>query len=333
MILHPAVIALLMSSFLISCMILYSAYFGLLIVRRWDIESGSELQLGLERRTYLISTVLSYAFGFQLISLFLFIYTADNLHDIFVGAMCAAGTLNVNSYGYPALILKIAGFLLAGIWLILNRVDNKAYDYPLVKNKYLFLLFIAPFFLAETSVLAMYLLSLRADVITSCCGALFGSGKEGFMSEIVSLPPVPAKFAFFTSIILTMLSGFYFYMKGRGIYLFSSLSVISFVISIAAIISFISLYFYELPTHHCPFCILQREYNYIGYPMYLGLFTATVCGIGAGILNPFRKKESLRDIIPLFQKRLVAASLAAHIVFLGISVYPMVFSDFKLSGY
>ncbi|MDO8747136.1 MAG: hypothetical protein Q7J70_05690, partial [Thermodesulfovibrionales bacterium] len=147
------------------------------------------------------------------------------------------------------------------------------------------------------------------------------------------LPPVPAKFAFFISLILTILSGVYFYMKDRGGYLFSSLSAISFVISITAIISFISLYFYEMPTHHCPFCILQKEYDYIGYPMYLSLFTATVCGMGAGVLNPFRKKESLRDVIPLFQKRLVAAALLSYIVFLAISVYPMVFSEFKLYGY
>lgn len=333
MILHPAVIALLLSSFLISCMMLYSAYFGFQIVSRWDIGSGSEVQLSLERRTYLISTILSYAFGFQLISLFLFIYTADNLHGLFVGAMCAAGVLNVNGYGYPALILKIAGFLLAGLWLILNYADNKAYDYPLVKNKYLFLIFITPIFIIETAVLFMYLLSLRADVITSCCGALFSSGKEGFMSEVASLPPVPAKLSFFASVALTILSGAYFYAKGEGVYLFSSLSTVNFVISIIAIISFISLYFYELPTHHCPFDILQREYNYIGYPMYFALFTATVCGMGTGILNPFRKKKSLKNIILLFQKRLVVASLTSNIIFLGISVYPMVFSDFKLYGY
>ena len=40
--------------------------------------------------------------------------------------MCAAGTLYVNDYGYPALILKVANFLLAGFWLILNYTDNGA---------------------------------------------------------------------------------------------------------------------------------------------------------------------------------------------------------------
>lgn len=330
MILNPAIIALLLSSFLLSGMIIYSAYFGLQILKRWDIKSGSETQLKLERRTYLISTTLSYAFAFQLISLFLFIYTADKLHSLFVGAMCAAGTLNVNRFGYPALILKIASFILAGLWLILNHADNRGYDYPLIKKKYLFLIIIAPVFLTETFIITRYLLSLRADVITSCCGALFSSQKEGFISEIVSLQPSVARFVFFVSIPATILSGLYFYKSGKGIYIFSSLSAISFIISIVSIISFISLYIYELPSHHCPFCILQREYNYIGYPIYISLLIATICGTGAGILNPFRNRESLRVIIPSMQKRLLIISLIAYLAFLSISVYQIIFSDLIL---
>lgn len=330
MILNPAIIALLLSSFLLSGMVIYSAYFGLQILKRWDIRSGSETQLKLERRTYLISTILSYAFAFQLISLFLFIYTADKLHSIFVGAMCAAGTLNVNRFGYPALILKTASFILAGLWLILNHADNRGYDYPLIKNKYLFLIIIVPVFLTETFTITRYLLSLRADVITSCCGALFSPQKEGFISEIVSLSPSVARFVFFTSIPATILSGFYFYKSGKGIYIFTSLSVASFFISILSIISFISLYIYELPTHHCPFCILQREYNYIGYTIYIGLLTGTICGTGTGILNPFRDRESLRDIIPSMQRKLSIVSIIAFLIFLTTSVYPMLITDFKL---
>jgi hypothetical protein len=81
-------------------MVLLAGAVGVRILISWNIKSGSELQLGLERQTYLVSTILSYTFVFQILSLFLYIYTADNLHNLFVGAMCAAGTLNVNEYGY-----------------------------------------------------------------------------------------------------------------------------------------------------------------------------------------------------------------------------------------
>ncbi len=330
MILNPAVIALILSSFLISGMVIYSSLFGLQILRRWDMKSGSETQLNLERKTYLISTMLSYALVFQLISLFLFIYTADDLHRMFAGAMCAAGTLNVNKFGYPALLLKISSFLLSGIWLTINYTDNRAYDYPLIKKKYLLLILLTPVFIMETTILVTYLTGLRADVITSCCGSLFGSQKEGPVSEITSLPPLQAEIIFFSSITAALISGFYFLRSGRGAYLFSSLTAIGFIISIVAIISFVSLYIYELPTHHCPFCIFQRDYNYIGYPIYISLFTGTVCGTSIGVINPFRMVASLRQVIPSLQKRLALISLTCYIVLLIIVIYPLVFSDFKL---
>src|SRR5208283_2805438 len=169
MILHPSIIALFLSSVLISMLLLYSSYYGLLILRKWNIKSGSELQLDLERRTYLISAILTCVFGFQLISLFLYVYTADILHPLFAGAMCASGTLTVNTYGYPTLILKVFNFLTAGLWLVLNYTDNRAYDYPLVKSKNKLLIVITPLVLAESYLQTKYFLGLKPDVITSCC--------------------------------------------------------------------------------------------------------------------------------------------------------------------
>ena len=135
MIIHPSIIALFVSSLLVSFIVLYAAYYGLQILRKWDIKSGSELQLALERRTYLISTFLNYTLGFQLISLFLYLFVVDHLHTFLVGAMCAAGSLYANDYGYPTLILKLINFLFVGVWLILNYTDNRADDYPLIKKR------------------------------------------------------------------------------------------------------------------------------------------------------------------------------------------------------
>jgi len=330
---HPATLALHVSSILIAFMILYSTYYGIRILRRWDIESGSELQLALERRTYLISTLLAYTFGLQLFSLFLFIFTADTLHTLFVGAMCAAGSLYVNGYGYPALILKIITFLLAGLWLILNYADNRGYNYPLIKKKYFFLIIITPFILAEMVLQWNYFLRLNPDVITSCCGSLFSTGTGTMTSEIVSLPTIPMKVVFYLALSLTVGSGIFFYLKNRGGYFFASLSAIALLVSILSIISFISLYYYELPTHHCPFCILQKEYGYIGYPLYLSLLAGTVSGMGVGVLMPFRKIESLSESLPPLQKRLALASFILYALFAALVTWRMVFSDFILEGY
>ena len=332
MIFHPAIIALLLSSILISFLMAYSSYFGFVVQRSWNLKSGSELQLILERKTYLISTILSYVFAFQILSFFLYIYTADRLHPLFVGAMCAAGTLQVNSFGYPALLIKILNFIVAGLWLVLNHADNQAYDYPLIKKKYYLLLFAAPFLLAETYLQASYFLGLKPNIITSCCGSLFSIGEKALVSEITALPPQPTMLAFYLSTGATLAAGIYFLGKNRGAYLFSILSMATFLISLISILSFISVYFYELPTHHCPFCILQKEYGYVGYPLYAALFGSGITGMGVGILAPFRKRESLAGIIPPLQKRLVLISLILSLIFVGIVTYRMVFTDFTLGG-
>ena len=333
MIFHPSIFALYLASVLISFMVLYGASYGIQILRRWDITSGSELQLILERKTYLISTLLTYLFGFEIVSLFLYVFTVDHLHTFFVGAMCAAGSLYVNSYGYPALILKIVNFLFAGGWLILNYTDNRAYDYPLIKKKYTLLLILTPLILTEMILQANYFLRLRPNIITSCCGSLFSIESGSLASEIGSLPGMPMKVVFYLSILWTGASGVYYYLKGKGGYLFSSASVAAFFVSVISVISFISLYFYELPTHHCPFCILQKEYGYIGYPLYMALLGGAISGMGVGILMPFRNIKSLSEILPSIQRRLALISLILFFIFAAIVTYRMIFSDFILEGY
>jgi hypothetical protein len=334
MILHPALIALLASSVLISLMVLYASCYGLSVLRKWDLKSGSELQLRLERRTYLISTLLAYALAFELVSLFLLIFTADDLCPLFVGAMCAAGALNVNPYGYPVLLIKVVVFLLAGLWLILNHTDNSAPDYPLIRVKYLLLLALTPLVLADFFVLCGYFLNLRADVITSCCGTLFSQAPLGALGQDISfLPAVSAKEAFYPSLALTFASGVYFYLKGRGGYFFSAFSAITLPVSIAAIISYISPYFYDLPTHRCPFCILQKEYGYVGYPIYITLLGGTVAGASVGALALFRRVPSLGDVLPRLMRRLTLVALVMYSVFAAIAAYGILSSDLVMTGY
>ncbi len=377
MILHPAVIALVFSSVIICGMTLYSSFFGIRIIKIWNLKNGSEDQLALERKTYLISTILSYAFIFQISSLFFYIHTAESLHNMFVGAMCAAGTLYVNSYGYPALLLKITNCVLAGLWLILNYVDNQAYDYPLIKTKYALLFFFAPIIIAESFFQLLFFSGLKANVITSCCGSLFSSARFAAGSENTLMTIKGAMAAFYTGFLLMSVSGFVYLIKDKSMkkklvnlesvqkyenvrqlktesrivlngpvypnqevntfrqpckigYFFSYVSGLFFLISCISLISFISLYFYEMPAHHCPFCILQSEYGYIGYLFYYTLLTGVVSGLGSGILMPFRKIKSLSLILPQFQRRLVMISLIANMIFVGISIYQILSTDFTM---
>ena len=328
MILHPTVIANLLSSSVATGMVVYAAYYGAEILKHWDLQSGSELQLVLERKTYLISTILSYVFGLQLLSLFLFIFTADSLTPLFVGAMCAAGTLNINAFGYPTLVLKIINFILAGLWLVLNYADNLGYDYPLIKKKYRLLIAVAPLIVLEAVLESAYFFGMRADVITSCCGSLFSSDKpEDLGSEIASLPSIPMMWAFYVTMTITLFFGLYSYIRGNSNYIYPILSVLSFLIALASVISFISLYIYELPTHHCPFCIIMEDYSYVGYLLYTLLLGAVVFGISAGALLPYQSLQSLKEILPSLIAKLTFVSVFFFLIFTTIVSYQIVFSN------
>ncbi len=326
----PSIIALFISSFLISGMMLYASFYGALILRYWDINSGSEAQLRLERKTYLISVIIGYALVFQLFSLFLFIYTADSLHPFFAGAMCAIGSLNVNKWGFPVIILKIFTFLLAGLWLILNFADNRGYDYPLIRVKYLLLLVIMPLMLVETIMQARYFLGLNPEIITSCCGSLFTADTRGVASEIISFPRAILEITFYGVMSAALALGARFYRTGKMGYCFSLMSFLTFFIAIASFISFISIYFYELPTHHCPFCILQREYGYIGYLLYLLLLLGGLAGMGVGLLMPFRQIPSLAATLPILQRHLSLTSVILYLLFTVIVTYRIIFANLKM---
>lgn len=330
MIQHPGILALLAASLIISGMLSYAGWFGIRIARAWDLSSGSERQLTLERRTYLIATIVHYVLLFQILSLFLYLYTADDLHPLFTGAMCAAGTLHVNQYGYATLGMKVFNCLLAGSWLIINHADTKGYDYPLIRPKYLLLAVLALLVLLESVLQLAYFLNLNGETITSCCGSLFGSGRPTVAGELASLPHGVMRPLFFISIAATFCCGIWLYLKQSGGYLYAFSSGISWIISIISIISFIGLYYYELPTHHCPFCILQKEYGYVGYLLYATLFGAVTSGIGIGILMPFRRIPSLAHYLPRLQQHLTLFSLLCYLLFTLTVTYRMLTSALRL---
>ena len=74
MILHVGIMSLLVGSVIVLMMMFYACALGVQILIQWDFESSSMQQLVLERKTYLISTIINYGFGFVVLSGFLFVF-------------------------------------------------------------------------------------------------------------------------------------------------------------------------------------------------------------------------------------------------------------------
>ncbi len=315
MILNPAVFALVGGGVVAAALTGAAAGLGAVVLRRWDLSSGSELQLALERRTYLVSTLLGFALAFQVLSLFLLVYAADAIAPQLTGAMCAAGALKASSYGYPVLLLKLANAVLAGLWLTLDRADQQGHDYPLIRVKYRLLLGLAPLVILEAILLVAYFGGLQPAVITSCCGSLFGEGGKGFGGSLADLPPRATGAVLALLLLGAVGAAVRLWRTGRGAALAGLLSAAALPVALAAVVAVVSPYVYELPTHHCPFCLLQREYHWLGYPLYGTLLLGAVAGMGAGVLRPFRAVPSLAAAVPVMQRRLGALSAALLLVF------------------
>jgi hypothetical protein len=332
MLLNPSIMALILVSAVVSFMLILSTAFSLKIVRHWDILSGSELQLQLERGTYLISTLLIFAFVAELVSLLLFIYNAEAMSSQFVGAMCATGVLNINAWGWPTLFLKMAVFFSGATWLTLNYLDHQGYDYPLIKLKYALLLFITPLVILEAVAQLRYFLALDPDVITSCCGALFTPDSTGVAAEVSGLEPRTALFALYGSGAITIISGGWYRYKRNGGLLFAASSIMAFIVAITAIVSYVALYIYEHPHHHCPFCLLKSGHDFAGYFLYIPLFIATALAMATGIESLFNKIPSLQVAIERDASKLSGLAVVSFLIFYALTTFYVLNSNLVMDG-
>ena len=330
MISQPPILALILASLISAITLVWASVFAIQVLRNWQPDSGHSLQINMEKRTYLVSTALVFMMVLELASLLLFVANADQMAMMFVGAMCAAGTLGVNEFGMPALMLKLAVFFAALAWLIINQIDNKAKDYPFTKFKYLFLLVLAPLVVAAAVIQITYFVNLKTDTITSCCSRAFIPEGGGVAADLSSLPPMLALQLLFgglgVMLVLAVLS-----LKFRAAQIvYGVASVLFFVVSIAAIVSVISPYIYEQPHHHCPFCVLKPEYYYIGYALYIPLFSATGFGLAAGFLAMRPTPKSLADSFDKILAKRIFISAVLFALFGLVALFSILNSNLTL---
>lgn len=332
MMLHPGILAILLGSAISFFLIFYAAILGIVIMTQWDFTSSSEGQLLLERKTYLVSTIVNMILGVTIVSGLLFLYTIDDIHPLFVGAMCGTGTLNANPIGWLILLSKGTIFFCASLWVIFNSLDQHCEDAPLVRYKYGALLILA-LLLGSDLILQVYFFSgLHPDKITSCCGSLFASGSTTVAGELAALPPgitMPVFYASSTCYLITILLCLSKHSRWLRLLLFLE-SLFLFPVSLASIVSFISLYIYQMPSHHCPFDMIQKHYYFIGYPLYIGLFTGILFGIVPGLCMVLQNTASLEREIRKRERRWLLQALLFFSLFLFISTWHILFGNFLL---
>jgi len=329
MILNPWILGLLTGQTALLFVFTLAVISAVRIVKNWDFNSSNELQYELEKKTYLISTVMTFTLVIQMLMLTLLVLTADELSKVLPGAMCATGTLAANEFGFPLLWIDIVCFFLFFGWLMINHLDNQLETYPLTKTKYSLLIALYPFIIAKSALLYLFSANLNPTTITSCCGSIYSPSASGMGSVMAGVTPQFSLTLFIGLLLVT--TGLYF--KDRRSVFTSSLIkglfdilvwIVFFIVSVLAIVSFISIYIYELPTHRCPFCFLKAEYYHIGVPIYAALFVATATGISKGTLLCFTEAASIGQQLQRLSKRLGNISMAGVMIFVIFGFSPFI---------
>lgn len=315
MILHPPVMALLLVALAGAAALAWAGAFAWQLLRQWNLASGARTQIELERRTHLVATVLTLVALVQGFALGLMVFNADRTAPLLVGAMCAFGSFNASVYGFPALYAKVALFFAAVVWLALHQADLRAEDYPLTRRKYALVLgLLLPLALADAGLSLAYFSDLRADTLTSCCGTAFNPDKPDLGGDAAALAPRTALVLLGAALAVAAALYLGARRRPRWATAYGAFSAVVFGVALLAVVSAVSIYVYEHPHHHCPFCLLKREYGYFGFVLYAPLFAGTACGLAAGALS-LRLPPSLQACRPLPGARLRGASMAGFALF------------------
>jgi hypothetical protein len=331
-ILNPWVIAMYVSLLGMSALYLYAWFIAFQIVKRWDASSMEDGQLILERRSHLAATIIQYGFWIQVMSLVLFYMALESVSELIPGAMCATGSLQANTFGFPSLFVKVAVTILCVLWLSLHHVDSRLEDYRLTPLKFKCLLFLAPLVVVDLVFQFFYFVNLDPEIISSCCGVVFEIEGKGLGASVASLPASPMMIAFYGAVPFLLLVGLVFARKATpwGYYTYTGLGILFFLLSILAIISFMSPYVYEAPTLHCPFCLMRQEYNYIGYPLYLLLFGAFLFSLLPGLFELLKRKGTVvSQVVRGLQRKALHISLVLWALFVFVPTLIIVFYEMR----
>ena len=260
-------------------------YFSLSIIKNWDFNKTTNKQYKLEKTSYLVILIISFTLIVKIVLFPYFAYSLDNLSNIVPGAMCAAGIVGANEFGQINLALKILILFFIGVWLIINSLDLKEKTYPFTKKKYFLYIFIFILSIIELFLDFSFLDNISTKEPVMCCSVIFGVNNTGtkipFDLSISNLLIVFYLLYILTSILSLQKSSF----------LNLIINFMFLYIGYYAVTYFFSTYIYQLPTHQCPFCMLQKEYYFIGYFIWGTLFLGTFFGVSSFILKTFINKD------------------------------------------
>ena len=313
------VIAQLLSQFCSVALLFGVSFFSVELIKKWNIHLSDESQLFLERKSYLVGSILQIVLFFQVLSLLMFLVTVnEHLTTLVKGAMCATGVLETNMYGTPLLYLKSLAIFVYLSFLILNYLDNSEPNYPLTPFKYYLVIPSFLLLLVDLVLMLAYFYNIDPDIISNCCSVQFIGDVDtslSFLSSGQYSQEITFAFvALFITLAITLKKSFAIFIA------------IPYVITaIYSLKYFFVKYIYGLPSHNCLFDIFFKNYNYVGYLIYGSYYLLLASLLFSSLKNVFASK--LKTSHQKLQKNNTWLSFVSLLVSFAVPVLYWLFWD------
>jgi hypothetical protein len=296
------VIVFLLSEATLFALLAVAFLVSLKVLVKWDFESFTPFQFSLERQAYLVSTIILFVFLMKFILVVYFIFSIDALSLLLPGAMCGAGVIKANIYGSYLLILKLFILFLLTLWIYVHYYDMRTKNHQWFRQKSWLFSLIFVLIIVELGLDFSYFSNIDTHLPVSCCSALFG--------QLEGANPLP--FGLSVSLLLVLFYLLYILViltiKSGYTILYILTNILFVFISYYAVVYFFGTYIYQLPTHKCPFCMLQPEYYYIGYLLWGSLFMGTYIGLSEAVSTLWLGKTDVKS------KKTVIALLSVFVL-------------------
>lgn len=278
--------------------------FSFQMLRHWSLASTDELQIHLERKSYLIGAVLQMVMWFQIISLLIFLQTVNvHLPGIVKGAMCATGVLGVQDNGFVLLYLKLIALMVYIVFLHLNYLDNTQADYPLSPMKYWVVFPAFGLITMDLFLTFNFFKAIEPNVIATCCSADFIASADSGITFLKNGMYLHEAMWVFVGSFMILLATQLFQLVQKRVLSNKTLAILQMLTALLFIFSavytlkyFFVRYIYALPLHNCLFDIFFSKYYFIGYGIFGAYFGVSFCMLFQLIYAFTKEKLSITQI-------------------------------------
>jgi len=309
--LEPWVLLRLAAGFVALLLFARAAHTAQKVLRHFDVRRATEGQLALEKQIDLAATFSRVAAVVQAFGLVLTALAADRLSHGVRGAMCAYGVFGAHPTGFRSLGATAFVALAAGVVTQLYAFDTRVRSLDLARPIAIATCIMAPLAALDFVLAAQFFLGLDLSVVASCCSvqldtvAATGDVSTGGPRVLVTALALAGAFASIALALFAARRPTRAHVATAGL-----VSLVTLPAAVAATVLEVAPHAFEVPTHHCPFCLLKTDVLAIGYPLFGAIFLAVAWAAGAGLSALLARRDGSDAVRAFAPGRLRLGALA-----------------------